>query len=188
MLARMARRSRSPRRGAAPTTPVEPVAPAAPALPAVSGTRTAARRDRRRWIYAGLDLGFAALYAVALATVAASRHATDRALLWALPVLAASAGGGLIAGGRRGWRVAVGACAGLCAIAAWLLLAIAVDAAFLAGVYGPLGASVVSFALIAGLVIIELVALVPALQLAWLRGPAGRRAFGVPRPSRKARA
>ncbi|MCE9572067.1 MAG: hypothetical protein K8W52_02810 [Deltaproteobacteria bacterium] len=179
----MSRRATAKRRGPAP-----PSAP--PSAPTVSGARTASsgsrtsppRRDPRRWIYGGLNLGFAVLYAVAVASIVASRHATDRALLWTLPLWSGVAGAGVLLGGRWGWRLACGGCLGLLAIATWLLLAIAVDAAFLAGVYGALGASAVGFALIAGLLVIELVALVPALELAWLRGRAGRRAFGVARP------
>lgn len=146
----------------------------------MSGPRTP-RRDPRRWIYGGLNLAFAIGYVIAVATIVASRHATDRALLWSLPVWSALAGAGALLGGRWGWRLACGGCAGLLAIATWLLVAIVVDAAFLAGVYGALGAQAAGFALIAGLLVIELVALVPALELAWLRGRAGRRAFGVTR-------
>ncbi len=150
-----------------------------------SGSRTERpRRDPRRGIYGGLNLALGGGYALAVATIASSRHATDRALLWMLPTLSVCAGVGVLVGGRWGWRVASLGCAGLCALATWLLLAIAIDAAFLAGVYGALGASAAGFALIAGLLVIELVALVPVLELAWLRGRAGRRAFGVAWPRR----
>lgn len=138
-----------------------------------------AHRDARRWIYGGLDVGLALLYAIALVTVARSRFLEGRLIVASLPALATCAATGTLAGGRWGWKVAQVACGGLCVIAAYLLLALCVDAAYLAGVYGSFGKAAASFALITGLLVIELVALVPALQLKWLRSRAGRRAFGA---------
>lgn len=100
-------------------------------------------------------------------------------VLGSLPAFAACAAVGSFAGGAWGWKVAQVACGGLLVVATWLLLALCLDAAFLAGVYGSFGQAAASFALISGLLVIELVALVPALQLKWLRSRAGRRAFGV---------
>jgi hypothetical protein len=151
----------------------------------VHGPRPAA--DVRRWIYGGLDVAFAALYAIAIATAARSRLAEGRLLLAMLPAFAAAAACGMFAGGAWGWRVASVGCAGLLAVATWILLAICIDGAYLAGVYGAFGKAAATFALISGLLVIELVALVPALQLKWLRSRAGRRAFGVPpRPAAQA--
>jgi hypothetical protein len=136
-------------------------------------------RDVRRWIYGGLDAAFAVLYVVAIATVLHSRNGQGRVMLASLPALAACAAAGMFAGRSWGWRVASLACGGLLVVAAWILLALCLDAAYLAGVYGAFGRSMAGFALVAGLLVIELVALVPALQLKWLRSRAGRRAFGV---------
>ena len=138
-------------------------------------------RDVRRWIYGGLDAAFAVVYAIALATVVHSRNWQGQVMLASLPALAACAAAGMFAGRGWGWRVACLACGGLLVVATWILLALCLDAAYLAGVYGSFGKSMAGFALVTGLVVIELVALVPALQLKWLRSRAGRRAFGVPR-------
>ena len=137
-------------------------------------------RDVRRWIYGGLDAGFAVVYVIALATVVHSRNWQGRVMLASLPALAACGAAGMFAGRGWGWRVASLACGGLLIVATWILLALCLDAAYLAGVYGSFGKSMAGFALVTGLVVIELVALVPALQLKWLRSRAGRREFGVP--------
>ena len=139
-------------------------------------------RDVRRWIYGGLDAGFAAVYVIALATVVQSRNWQGRVMLASLPALAGCAAVGMFAGRGWGWRVASVACGGLLVVATWILLALCLDAAYLAGVYGAFGKSMAGVALVSGLIVIELVALVPALQLKWLRSRAGRRAFGVARP------
>jgi hypothetical protein len=164
MSRKRARASAPPRRGSGAAARPVAVAP---------------RRDPRRWIYGGLDAVLAAAYLVAIATVARSRFTEGRLLLALLPAFAGAAAVGTFAGGRWGWRVACIGCGGLLAVAAWLLLALCVDAAFLAGVYGAFGAGAATVALIAGLLVIELVALVPALQLKWLRTRAGRRAYGA---------
>ncbi len=144
-----------------------------------------AARDARRWIYGGLDALFAAIYLLAVLGVARSRFAEGRVVLGSLPALAACAAIGSFRGGAWGWKVAQVACGGLLLVATWLLLALCLDAAFLAGVYGAFGKAAASFALISGLLVIELVALVPALQLKWLRTRAGRRAFGIAGPKAK---
>jgi hypothetical protein len=136
-------------------------------------------RDPRRWIYGGLDACFAAVYLLVVLVAARSRFAEGRVVLGSLPALAACAAIGSFTGGAWGWKVAQVACGGLLAVATWLLLALCLDAAYLTGVYGAFGKAAASFALISGLLVIELVALVPALQLKWLRTRAGRRAFGV---------
>jgi hypothetical protein len=135
--------------------------------------------DARRWIYGGLDLLLALAYAAVVLGAARSRFTEGRVLLDALPAFAACAATGMFIGGRFGWRAACIGCGGLLVVAAWLLLALCIDAAFLTGVYGAFGKAAASFSLITGLLVIELVALVPALQLKWLRTRRGRRAFGV---------
>ena len=122
---------------------------------------------------------FAIVYAVAMLTAARSRLLEGRLLLASLPAFAAAAAAGMFVGGAWGWRAASLGCAGLLAAATWILLAIAIDGAYLSGVYGSFGKAAASFALVSGLLVIELVALVPAFQLKWLRSRAGRRAFGV---------
>jgi hypothetical protein len=61
-----------------------------------------------------------------------------------------------------------------------LLVRIAISAAFLAGVYGAFGQAAATFALVMVALVIELVALLPIVQVKYLMTRAGRRAFGVP--------
>jgi hypothetical protein len=143
-------------------------------------------RDPRRWIYAGLDLALAAVWAAALGFAVRSRFTEGRLVLDALPTLGLCAGVGTLAGGRWGWRVAAIATGGILAVTTWLLLALCVDAAYLAGVYGAFGKAAASMALVSALILIEVVALVPALQLKWLMTRAGRRAFDLPPRGRAA--
>ena len=141
--------------------------------------RSDVRKDVRRWIYGGLDVGFAILYVIAMLFAARSRFAEGRIIVGCLPAFALFAAIGTFVGGTRGWCIACSGCIALCAMAAYLLLALCVDAAYLAGVYGSFGKAAASFAIVTALLVIELVGLVPALQLKWLRSRAGRRAFGL---------
>lgn len=137
----------------------------------------AKRTDPRRWIYGSLDAIFAVVYAIVVFTTARSRFTEGRIVLGLLPALAGCAAVGMFVGGRWGWKVAQVACGGLLVVCAWLLLALCVDTAYLAGVYDDFGRGAAGFALVTGLLLIEVVGLVPALQLKWLRTRAGRRAF-----------
>ena len=149
-------------------TPIQPAAPAAPP-----------RRDPRRWIYGGLDLVFAAIYAFVFAFLIPNRLPLAAAHLWSLPVLALAMGAGTLAGGRLGWRVATIAAGLLLIDVVWLLVRILVSAAFLAGVYGGFGKAAATFALLAAALVVEAVALLPVFQLKYLMTRAGRRALGV---------
>ena len=61
-----------------------------------------------------------------------------------------------------------------------LILRLLVSAAFLAGVYGAFGKAAASFALVMVALVIELVALLPIVQVKYLMTRAGRRAYGMP--------
>ncbi len=63
-----------------------------------------------------------------------------------------------------------------------LLLA---SAAFLSGVYGAFGKAAASGVLAGAALVVELVAILPALQVKYLLTRAGRRAFGLPALWRK---
>jgi hypothetical protein len=159
----------------------------APSTPATAATarRTAATgatlpRDPRRWIYGGLDLVFAAAYAVVIWKVIPNRLPSATVHLWTFPLASAAMAAGMLLGRRRGWWIAV--IAGSFALASMvvLLVRIAISAAFLAGVYGAFGQAAATFALVMIALVIELVALLPIVQIKYLMTRAGRRAFGVP--------
>jgi len=170
----MAARARAKRSSAAAATPTP--APVRP--PADRGGR--ASRDARRWIYAGLDLGFAAIYALAIWKIVPNRLPSAAAHLWTFPVASLAMAAGMLLGRPRGWWLAVGAGSlALLAIAA-LIVRIAISAAFLAGVYGAFGRAAATFALVMIALVIELVALLPIVQVKYLMTRAGRRALGMP--------
>lgn len=136
--------------------------------------------DRRRWIYGGLDLAFATMQAILIWKVIPNRLPSASFHLWTLPVTTAAMGVGTLLGGPRGWRVAV--YAGSAALLSTILLIarIIVSAAFLSGVYGAFGKAAAVTALTSVALLVELVALLPIVQVKYLMTRAGRRAFSVP--------
>ncbi|HEY0476807.1 MAG TPA: hypothetical protein VGD37_04750, partial [Kofleriaceae bacterium] len=101
--------------------------------------------DVRRWIYAGLDLGFAAVYAVAIWKVIPNRLPSATAHLWTFPAASLVMAAGMLRGGPRGWWTAVIGGSLALASTALLIVRIAISAAFLAGVYGAFGKAAATF-------------------------------------------
>jgi len=136
-------------------------------------------RDVRRWIYTGLDVVFAAIYTVAIWKVIPNRLPSATLHLWTFPLAAVAMAVGMVLGGPRGWWIAV--IGGSLALASLvlLILRIAISAAFLAGVYGAFGKAAATFALVMVALVVELVALLPIVQVKYLMTRAGRRAFGM---------
>ena len=147
----------------------------APAGPATGRGRRA--RERRPYIYAGFDFGFAALYAFLLSQVP-TRHGLHGALLWSTVGAVVLAGAGMLVRNRWGWRVAVAGCGALLLVTIALLVLVLLSASFLSGVYGSMGQGAAMMAILAGALIIELCGLLPAFQLKFLMTRAGRRWFG----------
>jgi hypothetical protein len=161
----------------------------APSTPATAATarRTAATgatppRDPRRWIYGSLDLVFAAAYAVVIWKVIPNRLPSAALHLWTFPLAAAAMAVGMLVGARTGWWIAViaGSAALLSMFA--LIVRILISAAFLAGVYGAFGKAAATFAIVMIALAIEVVALLPIVQVKYLMTRAGRRAHGMPAP------
>jgi hypothetical protein len=136
--------------------------------------------DARRWIYGALDVVAAVSYALAIALVVPNRHPSAMIHLWSIPLVAAVAGTGMLAGGPRGWRVAVVGGSLWLASTFLLIVRICVSAAFLAGTYGAFGKATAMFALVMVALVIEAVGLLPLLQVKYLMTRAGRRAHGFP--------
>lgn len=150
--------------------------------PAVDATPKVVIPDRRRWIYGGLDLAFAAMQAILIWKVVPQNRLPSASFhLWTLPLATLVMGIGTMMGGRRGWKVAV--VAGSAALLSTILLIarIIVSAAFLSGVYGAFGKAAAMTALISVALLVELVALLPVVQVKYLMTRAGRRAFDVAR-------
>ncbi len=165
------RPSRRPPAAEAKPSPAQSTPEADPAPPEP-------RRDVRSYIYAGVDLGLVVLWTALLSTVLANRHAWAAALLWSMVGFGVVMGVGMMIRNRWGWRTAAVGCVGVLLV--WLIIVVALlmSASYLAGVYGAFGRAAAMGTLVVGVLSIELVALVPALQLKYLMTRAGRRHFG----------
>ena len=100
--------------------------------------------------------------------------------LLALVLVPALLGAGTLLGGQRGWRIAVVAGSAVVLSTILLIARIVASAAFLAGVYGAFGKAAATFALVMLALVIELVALLPIVQVKYLMTRMGRRALGLP--------
>lgn len=140
------------------------------------------RADRRPRIYAILNLCFVIFYLFLATSLIPARDTVGMGLQWLLVASMAMAGAGMCMPTRRGWWVSVTGCALLLLLELVLLLLLLLSASYLAGVYGSFGRGASALALVVAALSVELVALLPALQLKYLLTRAGRRAFGVPCP------
>ncbi|HEY0190277.1 MAG TPA: hypothetical protein VGC42_04095 [Kofleriaceae bacterium] len=159
-------------------TPETPAATPAAPTPAAPGPRRP--RDLRRWIYGSLDIVFAIAYAVAIWKVVPNRLPSAAVHLWSIPAATLVLAAGTLIGGPRGWRIAVVGGSVMLAATFLLIIRIAISAAFLSGVYGAFGKAAATFALVMVALIVEIVALLPVIQVKYLMTRAGRRAYGVP--------
>jgi hypothetical protein len=138
------------------------------------------RRDPRPYIYAGLNLVLAAVQLYVLVEVTPNRHAWAQALLLALPFATIGLGVAMLFRKPLAWRAAVAFGAVVLLVTIAVLGLLLMSAAFLSGVYGAFGTGAAMGILGAAALIVELVALVPVLQLSYLCSRAGRRVFGLP--------
>jgi hypothetical protein len=134
------------------------------------------RADVRRWIYGGLDLLFAVAYAIVIWKVIPNRLPSAAFHLWTMPVLVLVMGLGTLVGGRAGWWTAIVGGSVLLVSVIVLIMRILISAAFLAGVYGAFGKAAASFAVVAIALVVEVVALLPIVQIKFLMSRAGRGA------------
>ena len=137
-----------------------------------------AGRSRAPLAFAAADAANALLFA-ALAAQIPSRHPGSAALLWSVVGAFVALGAGSAMRSAWGWRAAVIAALSLVALELVLLTLIVSSAAFLAGVYGSLGRGAAAIAIGLALLSVEVIALVPLLQLRYLWSRGGRASFGV---------
>jgi hypothetical protein len=137
------------------------------------------RPDVRRWIYGGLDVAFGVVYALVISEVIPNRQPSAAFHLWTLPVCTLVMGAGTLLGGRYGWWTAIVAGSALLLSIIVMLVRILISAAFLAGVYGAFGKAAATFAMVAVALIIEVVGILPIIQIKFLMTRAGRRAYGL---------
>ena len=169
MAARAARSKPTPKPGAA-ATPTPP--------PSVHRDT----RDIRRWVYGGLDGVCAIVYAIAIWKVIPNRLPSAAVHLWSLPAAALAMAVGTLLGGSKGWWIAVLGGSAMLLSVFLLIVRILISAVFLAGVYGGFGKAAATFSLVMVALVIELVALLPIVQVKYLMTRAGRRVYGMPAP------
>ncbi len=157
----------------------KPGAAATPTLPPSVHRDT---RDIRRWIYGGLDVVFAIVYAIAIGTVIPNRLPSAAVHLWSFPLATLAMAAGTLLGGPKGWWIAVIGGSAMLLSVFLLIVRILISAVFLAGVYGAFGKAAATFSLVMVALVIELVALLPIVQIKYLMTRAGRHAYGVPAP------
>ena len=126
-------------------------------------------RPRAHLIYGLVDLAFAALYAYLIRALAPTRSGLIRAVVLLVAALLAAGGAGMISGKPWGEKLARAACITLIVGCVALIVALAASAAYLHGIYDGIGQAGSAIALICAALAIELVGLLPALQLAYLR-------------------
>lgn len=140
--------------------------------PADEAAREAASSVR---LHGVADLGFAALYALVGFKLAPSRHAWFGAVLGGVVVLLAVAGLALALRVRHARRLAQLAQGALLAFTAAVLVLLVASAAYLRGIYGPLGQGLAAITLVVAALVLQLCGLLPLLQLRMLGRPAVRR-------------
>lgn len=115
--------------------------------------------------YGVLDLGLAALYAWVGFSLVPSRSLSFRVALILAIALLATSGISLLSRARWSRTLGIAASSLTLALAALIIVGLVASAAYLRGIYGPLGKGMAIVSLVAAAVVIELFALVPIFQL-----------------------
>ena len=118
--------------------------------------------------YGILDVGLAALYAWIGFVLVPSRSATFHLALGAVVALLGASGVSLLMQARWARRLGIVAAAALLGFAAVVISGLVASAAYVRGIYGPLGRGVAVLAVCAAALAVELLALVPIFQLRFL--------------------
>jgi len=123
-----------------------------------------------------VDLALAGLYTFLVLRVIPSRSSTFTVVALAAIAMLAVGGVGMILQSRLGLIVATVAASSMVAATFILILLLVASAAYLHGIYDGIGQAGAALAILAALLAIEVVGLVPALQLAhlWRRRREGR--------------
>lgn len=119
-------------------------------------------------IYAILDFTMAGLYIWLFSSLVPSRSGGFTAVVWLLSALLAAGGVGLLTGSSLGRKVAAAACIVMLVACFALILLLVSSAAYLHGIYDGIGQAGAAIALLAAALAVEVIGLLPALQLAHL--------------------
>ena len=123
------------------------------------------RRRTTSTVFGILDLLLAAFYALLVLKIVPSRSPTFTVIALSASALLASGGVGMIAQTRLGLFLATLASTTMIAGTIALILLLVSSAAYLHGIYDGIGQAGAALAIVAALLSIELVGLIPALQL-----------------------
>ena len=126
----------------------------------------------------GVNLALLAFY-LALAVWVPSRHVSGRVLLWSLVSFVSLMFVGLTIGGPLGRRVSLAGCLLMLFLEVLFVGLMISSSAFLYGAYGSYGRGASMLGLVIIVISIQFIAMVPALQCAYLFSKRGRRDFGV---------
>lgn len=136
------------------------------------------RVRRTALIYGALDLLSALGYALLFTVVIPSRSVAFTISALAVSAVCAAGGVGMLVRAPWGRRVAAGSALVMLGACGVLLLLLLSSAAYLHGIYDGVGQAAAAIALVTAALTIELVGLLPALQLAFLRRRRRERAQG----------
>jgi membrane-associated HD superfamily phosphohydrolase len=120
-------------------------------------------------VFGALDILAALFYIVLFTWIVPSRSSAFTVLVWAVSLLLAAGGVGLILGSGWGRRLAFIASVTFVVICVLLLLLLLSSVAYLHGIYDGVGQAGAAIGLLAAALTIELVGLLPLLQLGHLR-------------------
>jgi hypothetical protein len=115
-----------------------------------------------------VDLALAVLYAFLVLRVIPSRSSTFTGVALSASTLLAAGGVGMMVQSRLGLVVAAIAASSMVAATFGLILLLLASAAYMHGIYGGIGQAGSAISILAALLVIEVVGLVPALQLVHL--------------------
>jgi hypothetical protein len=148
----------------------------------VDATQASTRVPRRVWVFAALDVLFAALY-IGVVRLAHSADGRFEAMTVIMGVAVLAAGVGIAVRRPWGWYAALAGCAVVLLGALVLSVLLAISVGYLWAAFGSIGQGAASMCLIFIALIVECYVLLPAFQVAWLLSPQGRRVAGVPERS-----
>jgi high-affinity K+ transport system ATPase subunit B len=126
-------------------------------------------RDRVSIVYGVADLAAASLYLLVFFKLAPSRSTAFTVLATILSGVVAAGGVGLLVRTRWGRWIATGASLVMLLACFVLILLLVSSAAYLHGIYDGVGQAGAIIALVVAALAVEVVGLLPALQLAHLR-------------------
>ena len=136
-------------------------------------------RDLRPYIYAALCLGLAVVYLILFRSTIPSKHAITQVMAYSMVVVMVANAVALLVRQKWSWWVGVVGSGYMVLVCILLFFVLIHSAAFLSGVYGAFGKGAAGMLYLAAALIVEIIALIPALLMKYLMTRAGRRQFGL---------